>query len=113
MKSFIDHERIVNTVIDAYKKIDIIVCCAGIYTPNPEISSPEYTNDYINNMIDINLKGSIFAVKTTVEHLKKSTAGRIIFISSITGEYTGFPGFTVYGATKSAQVIVFFQDDDM
>jgi len=39
-----------------------------------------------------------------VLHLERSGHGRVILTSSITGPYTGFPGWSHYGATKAAQL---------
>ena len=35
---------------------------------------------------------------------EKSSQGRIVITSSITGPVTGFPGWTHYGATKAGQL---------
>ena len=37
-------------------------------------------------------------------YLKKSSQGRIVITSSITGPITGFPGWTHYGASKAGQL---------
>ena len=81
-----------------------MVCCAGIYSPKYQLDDQIHTQYCIDNMIDINLKGSIFAVQTALPYLKLSSHPRAILISSITGHVTGLSGFTVYGATKSGQV---------
>ena len=43
-------------------------------------------------------------VKAAIPYLKKSSQGRVIITSSITGPITGFPGWTHYGATKAGQL---------
>lgn len=104
VSKFEDHERIVKTVTEKYgERIDIVVCSAGTYNPCHDLDDPAYNCEYITNMIDINLKGSIYAVKTCLPFLKKSTGGRVILISSITGPHTGFESSSLYGATKAAQ----------
>ena len=55
-------------------------------------------------MVNTNLKGTFLAIKACVPHLKKSSQGRIIITSSITGPVTGYPGWTHYGATKAGQL---------
>lgn len=104
VSKFGDHENIIKHISETLKKIDIVVCCAGIYSPEYQLDDKMYTQYYVDNMIDINVKGSIYAVQTALPYLKKSPSPRVILISSITGPVTGMPGFTVYGATKSAQV---------
>jgi len=104
VSKFTDHEDIIKKVTSSHGQIDIVVCCAGIYSPEYELDNKFFTEHYVDNMIDVNVKGSIYALKTALPLLKKSPSGRVILISSITGHITGMPGFTVYGATKSAQV---------
>jgi 3-oxoacyl-[acyl-carrier protein] reductase len=48
-----------------------------------------------------NLKSAFFAVRACLPLLKQSTAGRIVFVSSITGPITGYPGLAAYGASKA------------
>ena len=52
----------------------------------------------------INYNGTVYSIQAAIEPLKKSLAGRIIIISSITGPITGNVGFAHYGATKAAQI---------
>ena len=104
VSKYADHENIIKHIGRTLKRIDIVVCCAGIYSPEYQLDDKMHTQYYIDNMIDINLKGSIFAVQTALPYLKQSSHPRIILISSITGHATGLPGFAVYGATKSGQV---------
>ena len=102
------HQRIVKTVADRYDRIDIVVCSAGIYNPLYALDDETYDCAHIDHYIDVNLKGSIYAVKTCLPYLKKSSAGRVILISSITGPHTGFDESSLYGATKSGQVSFYF-----
>ena len=53
-------------------------------------------------MLGTNLKGNFLSVKACLAELKKSDQGRVILTSSITGPVTGFPGWSHYGASKSA-----------
>ena len=99
-----EHEKIIKHIRETLNRIDIVVCCAGIYSPEYQVDDKMYTQYYVDNMIDINLKGSMFAVQTALPYLKQASHPRVILISSITGHVTGMPGFTVYGATKSGQV---------
>ena len=54
--------------------------------------------------LDINLKGTFLSLKACLPHLRKSTFGRVIFTSSITGPITVFPGWAHYGASKAGQL---------
>jgi 3-oxoacyl-[acyl-carrier protein] reductase len=57
-----------------------------------------------SQVMDTNLKGCFLSVKACIPALKKSSQGRIVLTSSITGPVTGFPGWTHYGATKAGQL---------
>jgi 3-oxoacyl-[acyl-carrier protein] reductase len=79
-----------------------VLCAnAGIFPPN---RLEEMTSDQWDLVVDTNLKGTFHSVKASVPYLKKSTQGRVILTSSITGPVTGFPGWTHYGATKAGQL---------
>ena len=46
----------------------------------------------------------MLSVQACLPHLKASGHGRVILTSSITGPVTGYPGWSHYGASKSAQL---------
>ena len=96
-----DMEAMANTAVDRHGGLDVLCANAGIF-PQAKIEemSPENWDDVVNT----NLKGTFLAVKACVPHLKKSSQGRIIMTSSITGPITGYPGWTHYGATKAGQL---------
>jgi 3-oxoacyl-[acyl-carrier protein] reductase len=81
--------------------IDILCANAGIFPP---ARLEEMTDEQWDIVVDTNLKGTFHSVKACLPYLKKSTQGRVILTSSITGPITGFPGWTHYGATKAGQL---------
>jgi 3-oxoacyl-[acyl-carrier protein] reductase len=46
----------------------------------------------------------MFSVQACLPALAASGRGRVIVTSSITGPFTGFPGWSHYGASKAAQL---------
>ncbi|MDQ1719593.1 MAG: 3-oxoacyl-[acyl-carrier protein] reductase, partial [Pseudonocardiales bacterium] len=58
----------------------------------------------IDEVLGINLKGSILSVQACLPELGRSGRGRVILTSSITGPITGFPGWSHYGASKAGQL---------
>ena len=54
-------------------------------------------------MIDVNLKGTIYAVRAALPHLLKSSAADVVTLASEAGR-RGFPGEAVYCASKFGQV---------
>ena len=62
------------------------------------------SEDDLDQVLAVNLKGTILAVQACLPALKRSGRGRVILTSSITGPITGFPGWTHYGASKAGQL---------
>jgi 3-oxoacyl-[acyl-carrier protein] reductase len=57
-----------------------------------------------DSVFNVNVKGTLFAVQACLPYLQKSSSGRVVVTSSITGPITGFPGWSHYAATKAAQL---------
>ena len=91
----------VEEIIRLYGGLDILCANAGIF---PSASLETMTEDDWDLVIDTNLKGTFFSVQSSISELKKSTAGRVILTSSITGPITGFPGWSHYAASKAGQL---------
>lgn len=94
-------EKAMKTVADRSGGLDVLCANAGIFPP---AKLEEMTDAQWDEVVDTNLKGTFHSVKAAVPFLKKSTQGRIVITSSITGPVTGFPGWTHYGATKAGQL---------
>jgi len=81
--------------------LDVLCANAGIY---PDAAIGDLSAELVEEVLATNLKGTIFSVQAFLGQLKSSGRGRIIVTSSITGPVTGFPGFSVYAATKAGQL---------
>ena len=81
--------------------IDGVIANAGIY---PSCKVGDITEEYLNNVVDVNFKGTVYTVQSSLPHLKSTSYGRTILISSITGPITGIPEESIYEATKAAQL---------
>ena len=88
-------------VVDAFGGIDILCANAGIF---PEAPLATMTPQDLAEVLDVNVKGTVYAVQACLPSLISSGHGRVILTSSITGPITGFPGWSHYGASKSAQL---------
>ena len=83
----------------AYKflgQIDIVVLNAGYF---PEIRISDMNLDDWKEIIDINLNGVFINTKVSLNYLNRG--GKIVVISSITGNRVGNPGLSHYSAAKS------------
>jgi 3-oxoacyl-[acyl-carrier protein] reductase len=88
-------------VLSDHGRIDILAANAGIYPAVPLTEMDDETWDRVSN---INVKGAVHAVQACLPAMLERRYGRIVLTSSITGPYTGQPGFTAYGASKAAML---------
>ncbi|GAS97800.1 short-chain dehydrogenase [Mycolicibacterium canariasense] len=89
------------TVTEAFGGLDVLCANAGIF---PDAPLATMTPEQLNQIMGINVNGTFFAVQACLDALIASGSGRVILTSSITGPITGYPGWSHYGATKSAQL---------
>ena len=89
-------EKIVQTAIDAYGKLDIVVTCAGILRDRMIFNMSEQEWD---DVIAVHLKGTFSVVKHACILFRQQRSGRVITFSSTSGLY-GNSGQANYGAAK-------------
>ena len=97
--SRMDHAvRAVQTALDSFGGLDILVQNAGIYPWTLiENTSPEEWD----KVLAVNLKGTFLAARAALPHMKQKRSGRMIFTSSITGPRVTSPGHGHYSASKA------------
>ena len=93
--------EIVAAAIELGGGLDVLCCNAGIF---PSASLREMTPEQLEEVLAVNLKGTVFAVQAAIPALEESGHGRVIVTSSITGPITGFSGWSHYGASKAGQL---------
>ena len=89
-------ERIVQTAVDNYGKLDIVVTCAGILRDRMIFNMSEQEWD---DVIAVHLKGTFSVVKNACILFRQQRSGRIITFTSVSGLY-GNSGQANYGAAK-------------
>ena len=89
-------ERIVQTAIDNFGRLDIVVTCAGILRDRMIFNMSEQEWD---DVISVHLKGTFTIVKHASILFRQQRSGRIITFSSTSGLY-GNSGQANYGAAK-------------
>lgn len=96
-----DLKNAADKTAELFGGIDIVCANAGVASV---AKIDEMSEEQWDNVIDINLKGMFFAVTGCLSKLKKSETPRIILTSSITGAFTGYSGWTHYGASKAGML---------
>jgi len=99
-------EKMVDTIIRTYGKIDVLVNNAGgypseIYDDNQQpIKIWEWTEEKWDKIIESNLKTTFLCINKTLPHMIKQNSGYIINMSSRMGRIASEMG--AYAAAKSA-----------
>jgi NAD(P)-dependent dehydrogenase (short-subunit alcohol dehydrogenase family) len=89
--------RMVETAVGHFGKLDVLLCCAGI---SMRAAFAESSLDAMELVLRVNLLGTLYATHFALPHVKK-TRGSLVAITSLTGK-TGTPYYAMYGATKFA-----------
>lgn len=93
-------EALVETVLDTWGKIDVLVNNAGIARDNLLMRMKE---DEWDAVLDVNLKGAYHCIKAVTRPMMKARTGRIINVSSVVG-LLGNAGQINYAASKSGLI---------
>lgn len=93
-------ESIVTAAVEAFGGLDILVVNAGVGSYGPFLDLPV---EQMEEMIDTNVKGALYAVRAALPHLLESDAADIVMLSSEAGR-RGLPLEAVYCSSKFAQV---------
>jgi 3-oxoacyl-[acyl-carrier protein] reductase len=87
--------------VERHGGLDVLCANAGIF---PDVPLTKMSAADIDQVLGTNLKGNMLSVISCLPALEKSGHGRVILTSSITGPFTGFPGWAHYGASKAGQL---------
>jgi len=91
-----DVRRLVDTAVETYGRIDVLINNAGIMPLSP---LERLKVDEWDQMIDVNLKGVLYGIAAALPHMIEQKSGHIINLSSVAG-HKYFGGSAVYSATK-------------
>ena len=95
-----DLEALAAEAADRFGGIDILVANAGVGAYGPFLELPP---EQLEEMIDVNVKGTLYAVRATLPYLVRSGEADIVTLASEAGR-RGLPNEAVYCASKFAQV---------
>jgi NAD(P)-dependent dehydrogenase (short-subunit alcohol dehydrogenase family) len=95
-----DVQRLVETVVQQYGKLDILVNNVGIFVPGTLETITEETWD---SAMQVNVKGTMLCCKYSIPHMKARGGGAIINISTIAAVVgmQGYGGMAAYAASKA------------
>ncbi len=95
-----DVERLVQTTLDAFKRIDVLVNNAGITRDTLIMRMSE---DDWDAVIDTNLKSTFLVTRAVLRPMLRQRGGRIVNITSISG-VMGNAGQANYAASKAGMI---------
>lgn len=93
-------EAIIQTAIDAYGRVDIVINNAGILRDK---TFHNMTPDLVDPVIDVHLKGAFNVTKPAWIRMREQGYGRVVSTSSAAGIFGNF-GQANYGAAKMGLV---------
>jgi 3-oxoacyl-[acyl-carrier protein] reductase len=94
-------EAMVAAALERWGRIDILAANAGVY---PAATVTEVTDELLDRVIAINIKGTVYAIKACLPAMRGQGYGRVVLTSSITGPMVGAEGYGTYGASKAAML---------
>ncbi|MBI5020988.1 MAG: SDR family oxidoreductase [Ignavibacteriales bacterium] len=97
-----DVNRLVNSTIKKFGRIDLLVNNSGIFT---ESSLLKTSQEIWDNTIDINLKGSFLCAQAVAPIMLKQKGGKIINISSV-GGLIGWTNYFSYSISKAGVIML-------
>ena len=92
-----DCERLIETAVDSFGGIDVLICNAGI---SMRALFDDLDLSVLHRLMDVNFWGTVYCTKFALPYLQKSK-GSLVGISSVAGIH-GLPGRTGYSASKYA-----------
>jgi meso-butanediol dehydrogenase / (S,S)-butanediol dehydrogenase / diacetyl reductase len=92
-------ERLCDATAGAFGGIDIVVANAGVGAYGPFL---DLSREHLHEMLDVNLKGTVYAIRAALPHMLGREAD-VITLASEAGR-RGLPNEAVYCASKFGQV---------
>lgn len=94
-------EAMAAAVLDRWGTIDILSANAGIYPSTP---IEQIDDAFLDRIMNLNFKGAVHSIQACLPAMRAQGYGRVVLTSSITGNFVGAEGYSVYGASKAAML---------
>ncbi len=91
-------ERLVQTTLDRWGRVDIVVANAGVYVRRP---TPELTVEDVEFSMSVNFYGALYLVLAALPHMLERGEGHIVLVTSMDAK-KGIPPDGPYVAAKFA-----------
>jgi len=95
-------QRLVDTAVQTYGRIDVMLNNAGLMPHSP--LDRRKIDDW-NRTIDVNIKGVLYGIAAALPYMQAQQSGHIINVSSVAGHKVRAGG-AVYSATKFAVRVI-------
>lgn len=95
-------EARVQTTVDTFGSIDVLVNNAGIYS-HAEVA--DVTDEDLQKVVAVNLFGTFYMCRAVIPHMKSNSFGRIINVASQVGKVAR-KGDSVYAASKAGVILL-------
>lgn len=97
-----DNEQMIARCLEAFGRLDILFCNAGITLAK---TLPESSDDEIDDVFDVNVKGLMYASQVAIPKMLDQEGGTILFTASKTG-LVAQEDSPVYCSSKGAAVML-------
>jgi len=99
---FLEVQRLADSAMQNYGRIDVLINNAGLMPQSP--LERRKIDDW-NRTIDVNIKGVLYGIAAVLPYMQKQKSGHIINVSSVAGHKVRVGG-AVYAATKHAVRVI-------
>ena len=96
-----DAQRLVDTALEHFGRLDILVASAGIFRAT---RFDEISEDELDGMLTVNLRGVFITAQAALRVMVPQRSGRIIALGSLSAQTGGLAASAAYAASKGGVV---------